>query len=281
MRYLSVEGNIGAGKSSVIEGLAQSLSNKIVTGEPVGSWMGILPRFYEHPAEHALELQMEILRSRLLQIRDLEDDLILRRRYHHRLTGNNDSGDCSQSPPPMLLERCPESSSEVFVPCLVKDGYLTPEEHDTYMGWYDLTKRLSGNRLAGVIYVYATPEKCLERVHKRNREGETGVTLEYLKLLDEGYQKWLDTCRKDDIPVHVIDANNISVEQATRNAISAVIKISDGKSKEKEEDAVNQDQEEEEWIRFATEMRDTDAERCLESVMQMERYLIHKPEPSK
>ena len=43
--------------------------------------------------------------------------------------------------------------------------------------------------------------------------------------------------------------------------------------KNKEEDAANQDQEEEEWIRFATETRDTEAERWLESVMQMERYL--------
>lgn len=239
MRYLSVEGNIGAGKSSVIEGLSRALRTpegciipdnmeeeapapniEIMTGEPVGSWMKILPRFYERPAEHALELQMEILKTRLLQIRDLEDELLRSR------PSRSEPCSAATTSTPVLLERCPESSSLVFVPCLEQEGYLSPEEKETYLEWYDLTKRLSGNELAGVVYVYATPEVCFERVRRRNREGEAGVTLEYLKLLDKGYQKWLELCRNADVPVHVIDANQISVEQATRRALSAISSFS-------------------------------------------------------
>lgn len=212
MRYVSIEGNIGAGKSAVVDGLSKLLMKErndtdvnFVRAEPVEHWMKILPLFYENPEKHAFMFQMEILKSRIQQIRNLEKEM---------------GGDRL-----VVLERCPESGSEVFVPCLFQDGYIAMNEREAYMEWHELTKQLSGNKLEAMIFLDADPQVCIQRIHRRDRNGEQNVSLEYLQKLDSGYRNWIRKCEMKGVPVYVINTNKASISDVTNLVFDCMKKL--------------------------------------------------------
>ena len=77
MRLVSIEGNIGAGKSTVVYGLKQRIDNgfpsrrdkRFVTllEEPIDTWGSSLSAFYGNRKKYAFLFQIEIVRSRLQQ----------------------------------------------------------------------------------------------------------------------------------------------------------------------------------------------------------------------
>ena len=57
------------------------------------------------------------------------------------------------------------------------------------------------------IYLRADPGVCFERIHKRSRNAENGVTLEYIKTVHEMYEKFTETLKNIGITVFVVNAN--------------------------------------------------------------------------
>ena len=53
------------------------------------------------------------------------------------------------------------------------------------------------------LYIDASPELCLERIRDRNRDGEEGITLEYLQTIDDCYRTEIDIAR-GSMPVAVV-----------------------------------------------------------------------------
>lgn len=193
MRYIAVEGNIGAGKSTVIDALARDdavLSAVAgVLPEPIADWAPILPDFYADPPAHALRLQLEILRSRTQQVHDLAAS-----------TGYVDGAVA-------VIERCVESSARVFVPCLDDAHVLAPGQRDAHERWYRTLRDVAGHTLAAVVFLDAPPSVCLERMRSRSRSGESDVSLEYLARLDAAYRAWLAELERDGgVPVLRVDA---------------------------------------------------------------------------
>ena len=79
-------------------------------------------------------------------------------------------------------ERCPETAYHVFWD-LMRDK-IQPEEDEILTRFYEKCSWSPDL----YIYLRSTPEKCLENIQGRIQTGDTGVTLDYLKLLHQRYE---------------------------------------------------------------------------------------------
>ena len=151
---LVIDGNIGSGKSTQLKLLASQYK---VRCEPIEDWP--LKEFYEDKHRWAFLLQMTILKS------FVEDDLT------------------------SIWERSPESSRLVFWKMLRHNGIGSDEEDLVYSFFYER------NAWSPDVHVYirTSPEKCYERISKRHQEGDSKITLEYLKEVHEYYEEYISS----------------------------------------------------------------------------------------
>jgi deoxyadenosine/deoxycytidine kinase len=163
-----IDGNIGSGKTTQL-GLLEKKGWQ-VRREPIDDWP--LEEFYKDPSRWAYLLHMRILQT-LRPVR---------------------------SERPVIYERSLLSSRWVFWPVLQRQGHVTPAEHASYDQFYE--------QHAWYPDLYIFLAKDVELGHKhvtsRGQAGDTGVTLEYMKQLDEEYRKLL---MKVPCKVHVLNAN--------------------------------------------------------------------------
>ena len=124
--------------------------------------------------------------------------------------------------PIQILERSVFSDRHCFAKNCYETGFMTELEWQLYR---DLFTWLVDNyviRPHGFIYLRADPTICHQRLTKRNRHEESGVSLEYLERLHQKHEDWLIN-KMDvapyvkDIPVLTLDCNqdfeNSSLEQ--------------------------------------------------------------------
>ncbi len=191
---ISIEGNIGAGKSTLISQISgedstfieNSHLNKykfepheiICMQEPVGVWESvkdpatgesILQLFYKDPSKYAFAFQVMAYTSRLETFRRVVDE----------------NPKCKL----ILCERSLEADCNIFAKMMRDDGMIDEVSYQVYKTLYDATA--SDFALDGVYYLDVAPEVCLERIAKRAREGESGITLEYLSKCDKYHREWL------------------------------------------------------------------------------------------
>ena len=204
MRYIAIEGCMGAGKSTLVDMLQRSRETEAfgvrsVLQEPVKDWGPLLAEFYENPQRNALVLQLEILRSRVQQLLDAEVDFGL-------------SGDDI-----ILVERSIESSSDVFVPMMSKnvddtgDVLMSPRDVFAYKKWQTTMEGIMHEKhheLAGIIFIDAEPETCLNRIKSRARDGEAKISLGYLEHLRDQYHAWLGAMQEKGITVTVVRSHD-------------------------------------------------------------------------
>ena len=191
---ISVEGNIGAGKSTLLEKMRQKYSagqeereaffgklasEKIVfIQEPVSLWESfrdkttgesILEKFYKDPKAYALAFQVMVYNTMLqgfrLAVKENPDCLVF------------------------ICERSIDASRHIFAQMLCDEGMIDDVSFQVYMNMFDINA--AEFPLDAVIYLDVDPDTCLERVGKRSREGESGISLEYLQKCDKYYKKWL------------------------------------------------------------------------------------------
>jgi deoxyadenosine/deoxycytidine kinase len=94
-----------------------------------------------------------------------------------------------------IWERSPESSREVFWKTLKH----TPEEENIYKYFYDTCAWKPDFH----VYIRTSPEKCFERIKTRHQEGDMKISLDYLKMIDQSYERYISSCKQ----VLVIDGN--------------------------------------------------------------------------
>ena len=180
MKIYSIEGNIGAGKSTIIEILKKSLNenNKIIyLPEPIDEWnsitdssgVNILTKFYSDQKKYSFSFQMMAFITRVKQL--------------HELVREYSSQDVI-----IITERSMYTDREVFAKMLFDKGSIEDIEYSIYLKWFDyFIKDLT---IDGIIYIKVTPQNCLSRISKRNRSGES-LGLEYLFNLEKYHNDWL------------------------------------------------------------------------------------------
>ena len=188
---ISIEGNIGSGKSTFITNLNDSLGKhyKICfLQEPVDEWNTIkdqsgetiLTKFYRDSKSYAFSFQMMAYISRLSLLRNaLREDYDI-----------------------IITERCVETDKMVFAKMLYDDDKIEDIEYSIYNKWFQ--EFISDIPKIKTIYLKTDPAVAKKRVDKRARQGET-IPLEYLSLCHEYHEKWLN--EKDSDDVVTIDVN--------------------------------------------------------------------------
>ena len=178
-----VEGNIGTGKSTFLNKLAEEF--KVIL-EPVDEWTktrnangrNLLEEFYSDPARNAYLFQSIAFRSRMKNI------------------VNQDSA---------IIERSIYTDRNVFAKTCREDGLISDIEWNDYCGWFDWLTEEFKVRPTGFIYLRCDPMISYERIRKRSRSGEESISLDYLKKLHEKHEMWL--LKEEASKVVIIDVN--------------------------------------------------------------------------
>lgn len=192
-RIISIDGNIGSGKSTLYKQLQEYYAGRTdicFVPEPVDIWstirddneVPILTNLYKDTKKYAFRFQMMAYISRLNLLRQR----LMERK--HKL---------------IISERCVQTDKNVFAQMLYDDKLIEHDEFIIYNKWF--YEFLDDINMFGIIYVHASPEICHERVIKRGREGEI-IPLEYLQKCHEYHEKWL-TDKEDNILKISADTN--------------------------------------------------------------------------
>jgi deoxycitidine kinase/deoxyguanosine kinase len=178
----SVEGNIGAGKTTFLRKIEEKLCEQGRTDirviyEPVDAWSNvkdaeqktILHHFYENPAKYAFPFQIMAFTSRLHLI---QQEIA---KYP----------DCKI----FLCERSLDADANVFAKMLYEDGLMENMLYQIYRQLYE--NHIGQYAAHTIIYLRMSPAVCMERVGIRQRQGEATISLEYLQKCHDYHEGWL------------------------------------------------------------------------------------------
>lgn len=180
---ISLDGLIGAGKTTLMEHIGAAMPDVEVVYEPVGEWMtlknaegkSLLELFYEDKRRWSYTFQNCAI---LTRIRGIKNAI---KRSTKRV---------------ILTERSVLTDRFVFAEMLRDSGDIDPMEWDLYMKWYE--SFAEDLPVRGVIHLTTGVGTSAERIVKRGRHGEDHIPLDYLSALDAQHRKWL---ANTDLPV--------------------------------------------------------------------------------
>jgi len=192
---VSIEGNIGVGKSTFVEKVLRvNWENCEIVPEPIDLWnqitdsdgKNILHTFYSDIKRYAYSFQNVACITRMMKMEE---------------TFRNSPNKY------IFLDRSLATDANVFEKMLYDSGMMTEQEHKMYMLWYDFYWKYVRDRSLNKsihIYLKCDTNVCLERIQKRGRTEEKGITIDYLNDLNKYHDEWLNTGTENAI---VLDCN--------------------------------------------------------------------------
>jgi deoxyadenosine/deoxycytidine kinase len=176
-QFITIEGNIGAGKTTLSNILAQKLNAKLILEEFADN--PFLPKFYEKPDQYAFPLELFFMAERYKQLKDFlhTQDLF------QEIT----------------------ISDYLFTKCLLFAKVNLPdEEFRLYQKLFDIIhQQISIPDI--LIYLHAPVQKLQQNIKKRNRSYEQDIKDDYLFNLQETYTSYI---KQHNIKTIFIDASN-------------------------------------------------------------------------
>ena len=158
---ISIEGNIGSGKSTILSKLSEH--GYQVLPENVKQWNNEdwLSDFYESPKENGFSFQMKVLFSHL----------------------NKEKNPNCQ----VFTERSAYTSHNCFGRLLYEDEVISRRNYYLMNDYYESFSKLPKK----IIYLRTNPLVCLARIKTRGRETETNISIDYLNKLHTKHEKYL------------------------------------------------------------------------------------------
>ncbi|MGV3767956.1 MAG: deoxynucleoside kinase [Chitinophagaceae bacterium] len=175
--FVTIEGNIGAGKTTLSHLLAKKFQARLVLEEFADN--PFLPRFYENPQQYAFPLELFFMAERYKQLKEM---------VHSKDLFNTIT-----------------ISDYLFTKCLLfAKVNLLEEEYRLYQKLFEIIHQqiIQPDVL---IYLHAPVKKLQENIRKRNRPYEQGIRDEYLFSLQETYTHYI---KQHNIKTIFIDCSN-------------------------------------------------------------------------
>jgi len=193
-KYFILEGNIGAGKSTFLKIIKNYLHIQVVL-EPHEKWQKIdgkhnlLEKFYHETERWAYTFQTYAFVTRVVA----QEEYAKQNPYQIQ-----------------LLERSVFSDRYCFAHAAHENGYMNMLEWKLYQEWFSWLVDGYVQKPNGFIYLRANPETCYKRLVNRKRQEEFGISLDYLKQLDDKHEKWL--IQKEGVADYLKDVPVLSLE---------------------------------------------------------------------
>lgn len=175
INYLTIEGNIGAGKTSLATMIAQDFNAKLSTERYKDN--PFLPGFYKNPARYAFPLEMSFLADRYQQ---LLDDI-----------GQFD-----------LFSNFLVTDYDAYKSLIFAKVTLHEEEYRLYRKVFDIMYK-DWVQPDLYVYLYQSTERLLENIEKRGRNYEQEISTDYLEKINKGYLEFIKN--QHDLHVKIID----------------------------------------------------------------------------
>ena len=176
--YLAIEGNIGAGKTSLATKISHDFNAKLILERFADN--PFLPKFYEDAKRYAFTLEMSFLADRYQQISD----------------------DLAQLD---LFKDFIVSDYDIFKSLIFSKITLNEDEFNVYRKlFYLMYKDMMKPDL--YVYLYQNTERLQQNIKKRGRDYEQNIADDYLEKINTGYLEFLKT--QKDFNVKIIDVSD-------------------------------------------------------------------------
>jgi deoxyadenosine/deoxycytidine kinase len=180
-KHIALAGNIGAGKTTLTTMLAKHYKwtphFEDVDRNPY------LVDFYEDMQRWSFNLQIYFLNSRLNQLLDIRKGTEI-----------------------VIQDRTIYEDVYIFAPNLYEMGLMPKRDFENYSTFFqNLKTMIDAPDL--LIYLKASIPKLVDQIQKRGRDYEENIRLDYLKRLNEYYNKWIESYV--DGPLLVVDVDNM------------------------------------------------------------------------
>jgi deoxyadenosine/deoxycytidine kinase len=195
--HVAIAGNIGAGKTTLTKLLAKHYKwnphYESVDENPY------LDDFYGEMERWSFNLQVYFLNSRFRQILELRE------------TGKN-----------IIQDRTIYEDSSIFAPKLHAMGLMTNRDFSNYSSLFELMENLV-NPPDLLIYLRASIETLVGQIHKRGRDYENSISIDYLSRLNERYEAWITKYSKGKLLI--IDVDNLNFVDNPEDLSSIIERI--------------------------------------------------------
>jgi deoxyadenosine/deoxycytidine kinase len=179
--HIAVAGNIGAGKTTLTKLLAKQFKWEPHFEDVVDN--PYLDDFYHQMERWSFNLQIYFLNSRFRQVLQIRE------------SGKN-----------IIQDRTIYEDAHIFAPNLHAMGLMTNRDFKNYSSLFDLMEGLVGAPDL-LIYLRSSIPNLVAQIHKRGREYENSISIDYLSRLNERYEAWATGYKKGKLLI--IDVDNI------------------------------------------------------------------------
>ena len=171
--HIAISGNIGAGKTSLTELLSKHYGWEAHYEDVIDN--PYLDDFYNHMERWSFNLQIYFLKSRfeqLLKIKNINNVIVQDRTIYE--------------------------DAHIFAPNLKSMGLMNQRDFKNYQELFELMEsQIQGPDL--LIYLRSNIPNLVNKIHKRGREYENSISIDYLSRLNERYEAWTSTYEKGNI----------------------------------------------------------------------------------
>ncbi|MDG2475450.1 MAG: deoxynucleoside kinase [Flavobacteriaceae bacterium] len=162
---IAIAGNIGAGKTSLTKQLSKSLKYKPYYEDVIAN--PYLDDFYNHMERWSFNLQIYFLNSRFKQLVSIDK-------------GSEN----------VIQDRTIYEDAFIFAPNLNAMGLMTQRDYENYLSLFDTMLNLVKPPDL-LVYLQSSIPNLVNKIHKRGRDYEKTISIEYLSRLNERYEAWI------------------------------------------------------------------------------------------
>lgn len=195
--HVAIAGNIGAGKTTLTKLLAKHFKWEAQLEDVVDN--PYLDDFYNQMERWSFNLQVYFLNSRFRQVSQI------------RKSGKD-----------IIQDRTIYEDAHIFAPNLHAMGLMTNRDFENYKSLFDLMEGfVQGPDL--LIYLRSSISNLVSQIHKRGRDYENSISIDYLSRLNERYEAWITGYDKGNLLI--IDVDNLDFVSNPEDLGSIINKI--------------------------------------------------------
>lgn len=180
--HVAIAGNIGAGKTTLTKLLAKHYNWEAQLEDVVDN--PYLDDFYNQMERWSFNLQVYFLNSRFRQVAQIRE------------SGKD-----------IIQDRTIYEDAHIFAPNLHAMGLMTNRDFENYRSLFDLMEGfVKGPDL--LIYLRSSIPNLVSQIHKRGRDYENSISIDYLSRLNERYEAWIHGYDKGNLLIIDVDTLN-------------------------------------------------------------------------